>query len=75
MHEDYGTDDFLWLLERGGGDTIEVELEDATFLLPAAVFDNREDHTSFLRSDPASWDAADVEALHADLVKVFAELE
>ena len=33
------------------------------------------DHTSFLRGDPASWDAADVEALHADLVEVFAELE
>ncbi len=75
MHEDYGTDDFRWLLERGGGDTIEVELTDATFLVPAAVFDNRDDHTSFLRADPAAWDRSSVERLHAELVDVFATLE
>ena len=75
MHEDYGTDDFLWLLERGGGDTIEVELDDATFLLPAAVFDNRIDLTSFLRSEPDSWDPDQVAALHQALVESFEALE
>lgn len=75
MHEEYGTDDFQWLLERGGGDTIEVELEDATFLIPAAVFDNRDDHTSFLRADPAEWDPNQVSALHTALVESFGALE
>ena len=75
MHEEYGSDDFSWLLERGGGDTIEVELDNATFLLPAARFDNRVDHTSFLRADPADWDTAKVDALHAALAEAFAALE
>lgn len=75
MHEEYGSDDFGWLLERGGGDTIEVELDDATFLLPAARFDNRVDHTSFLRADPEQWDPADVEALHTALVEAIAALD
>lgn len=75
MRSDYGTDDFLWLMERGGGDTIELEFEDATFLLPAAVLDNRDDHTSFLRADPEEWDPDAVDALHRELRAVFADLE
>jgi hypothetical protein len=75
MHEEYGMDDFHWLLERGGGDTIEVELDDATYVLPAAVFDNRDDHTTFLRADPGDWDEARVAALHAELVMAFADLQ
>lgn len=75
MHEEYGSDDFGWLLQRGGGDTIEVELDDATFLLPAARFDNREDHTSFLRADESEWDPSMVAELHKALVGAFAALE
>ncbi len=74
MHEEYGSDDFMWLLERGGGDTIEVETEDATYLLPAAVFDNRVDHTSFLRDDPSTWDPGAVDKLHAELRSAFSTL-
>jgi hypothetical protein len=75
MHEEYGGDDFRWLLERGGGDTIEIELDDATFLIPAAVFDNREDHTTFLRNDPSEWDPERVAELHAGLADVFEALQ
>ncbi len=75
MRNDYGTDDFLWLMERGGGDTIELEFDDATFMVPAAVFDNRVDHTSFLRADPSEWDPDAVDALHRELRAVFADLE
>ena len=74
MHEEYGMDDFRWLLERGGGDTIEVELDDANYLLPAAVFDNRDDHTTFLRADPIEWDPDRIATLHAALTRAFAEL-
>ena len=75
MRGDYGVDDFLWLMELGGGHAIEVEVEDATFTIPAAVFDNRTDHTSFLRADPSEWDPGAVEELHTALRDSFAELE
>ncbi len=71
MRADYGVDDFLWLLEDGGGDAIEVTTADGTFRLPAAVFDNRTDHTSFLRADPDDWDPEQVRRLHGALVEVF----
>lgn len=74
MRRDYGVDDFLWLLERGGGSAIEVATSDGTFRLPAAVFDNRIDHTSFLRSDEADWDPELVNQLHTALVETFAGL-
>lgn len=74
MLGDYGVDDFPWMLKRGGGATIDVEVGDATYHLPAAVFDNRIDHTSFLRADHADWDAGKVDALHPELVGAFANL-
>jgi hypothetical protein len=74
MRADYGVDDFLWLLERGGGHAVEVTTEKDTYRLPAAVFDNRIDHTSFLRADQDQWDPELVDTLHAALVKTFADL-
>jgi hypothetical protein len=74
MRGDYGVDDFLWLLERGGGDTIEVDHPEGTFRIPAAVFDNRTDHTSFLRADPSDWDPEQVAELHTALEHAFATL-
>lgn len=72
MREDYGSDDFLWLLDEGGGSAIEVETGAGRLTVPAAVFDNRVDRTSFLRADPAEWDAAAVIGLHDRLVEAFA---
>jgi len=74
MREDYGIDDFRWLLERGGGGVIEIDVGGATYTLPAAVFDNRIDHTSFLRADLSQWDPGQVEELHTALTSSFAEL-
>ncbi|MEN8239148.1 MAG: hypothetical protein ABFR53_08105 [Actinomycetota bacterium] len=74
MRGDYGVDDFLWLLERGGGDAIEVDAHGASFTLPAAIFDNRIDQTSFLRSDQSDWDPGLVEQLHTALTNSFADL-
>lgn len=74
MLGDYGVDDFRWLLDRGTGATIDVENEHATYHLPAAVFDNRIDRTSFLRGDHASWDPSEVAALHAALTEAFEDL-
>ena len=74
MRENYGVDDFPWLLEAGGGEAIDVAAGDHRYSLPAAVFDNRVDHTSFLRDDPGEWDPADVERLHAELTQVFGRL-
>ena len=74
MRGDYGVDDFLWLLERGGGTAIDVDTRDGAFTIPGAVFDNRIDHTSFLRADPSEWDPRLVEELHASLTGSFADL-
>ena len=71
MLENYGTDDFLWMLDEG---SLEVESGTGRFRVPGAVFDNRVDRTSFLRDDPEKWDAAAVRDLHAALVGVFAQL-
>jgi len=64
MRLEYGTDDFFWLLERGGGRCIPVVAGSRRMLLPAAVFDNREDKTSFLRDDSATWPPDAVRELH-----------
>jgi hypothetical protein len=75
MRGDYGVDDFLWLLERGGGRIIKVDAGDATVAIPSTIFDNRTDHTSFLRADQSEWDPGLVRALHVALTSAFAQLQ
>ena len=68
MLGDYGTDDMSWLLANSGRtDTVKVETRGAVHYLPAVRFDNRDDKTSFVRADPATWDAKKVATLHAGL--------
>jgi hypothetical protein len=74
MRGEYGSDDFHWLLGQGGGSTITVEAGMGTHDLPAAVFDNRIDHTSFLRADHDEWDPGQVDALRTELRRTFATL-
>lgn len=74
MLGDYGVDDFLWLLDRGGGNTIDVQRGNGVLAIPAAVFDNRVDHTSFLRADHSEWDPELVEELHTALISGFGAL-
>lgn len=71
MRGDYGTDDLLHLLEAGSGDAVEIRRGGHRYRLPTAVFDNRVDHTSFLRGDPATWDSRAVAALHQALQTAF----
>jgi hypothetical protein len=74
MRGDYGVDDFLWLMERGGGAAVDVEADTGVFTIPAAIFDNRVDHTSFLRADHTEWDPDRVAELHSALVDSFGAL-
>ena len=75
MLNDYGCDDIAWLMESAGKpDTIEVERVDRNFQVPAAVFDNRGDLTSFLRAEPADWPAGRLEALRERLESSFSRL-
>ena len=74
MRNNYGIDDISWLLEEGGGDRLAVEVGDSRYTIPAAVFDNRVDHTSFLRAEPEEWDPAAVQRLHTELKTLFAQL-
>lgn len=75
MHEEYGKDDLLWLLDKGGGDTVVVVRGGSVYGLPTAVFDNREDHTSFLRGPVESWPDDAVARLHGELRAAFAMLD
>lgn len=74
MLGEYGSDDLPWLIEQGGGDSVVVETEGGPRKIPAAMFDNRIDHTSFLRADPDEWPAADVGVLHTELRSAFDRL-
>ncbi len=74
MRAEYGTDDLLWLLEQGNGRHVPVDTAGGRIPVPAAVFDNRTDRTSFLRQDPRSWPPEDVAALHRQLQGIFGSL-
>jgi len=74
MLGDYGSDDLPWLIERGGGVAVWVEGDGPAEQIPVAVFDNRSDHTSFLREDPDRWPVAAISALHSELGAAFGRL-
>jgi hypothetical protein len=74
MRGDYGMDDLLWLVAKGGGDEIVVDKEGRAYRLPTAVFDNRVDHTSFLRADPQAWPPDAVNRLHGELAAALSTL-
>ena len=74
MLGDYGSDDLPWLIEQAGGGTVTIESGGATRSLPVAVFDNRSDHTSFLREDADLWSPGEVADLHAELTAAFKPL-
>ena len=79
----YGCDDMAWLLEqsdRPGTIRVERVLQEGdrhtthSFHLPVARFDNRQDLTTFVREDRASWNPADVAKLHGGLKAAFGSL-
>jgi len=79
----YGCDDMAWLLEqsdRPGTIRVERVLQAGdrhtthSFHLPVARFDNRQDLTTFVREDRASWNPADVAKLHGGLKAAFGSL-
>ena len=79
----YGCDDMAWLLEqsdRPGTIRVERVLQEGdrhttrTFHLPVARFDNRQDLTTFVREDRASWNPAEVAKLHGGLKAAFGSL-
>jgi len=72
MLEDYGEDDFLWMMSSE--DCVRVESEGRSHVLPASVFDNRGDFTSFLREDPADWADENVVNLQARLAEAFGRI-
>ena len=72
MLADYGGDDAVWLMNsatRPG--TIDVGSDSKNYQVPAAIFDNRGDLTSFLRAEPESWGIEDLTALRVRLEEAF----
>jgi hypothetical protein len=74
MLGEYGSDDLPWLIEQAGGAAVRIGTGDTATVIPTAVFDNRTDHTSFLRTDPELWSRDQVEALHEELRRAFDRL-
>lgn len=74
MRNDYGTDDLMWLLAEGSGSYIFIDKAGTRFGVPTAVFDNRDDLTSFLRSEPNEWSSFKLRQLHRELVNATAGL-
>jgi hypothetical protein len=74
MRNDYGTDDLMWLLAEGGGSAIVIENGERRFVIPAGVFDNRDDFTSFLRAEEATWSPFELRQLHRELINATAGL-
>jgi hypothetical protein len=76
MLGEYGCDDMAYLIETSGKKGhVQVKAHGKTFDLPVARFDNRQDKTSFVRDDAASWKSADVKALHDGLAGALTELQ
>ena len=68
MRHDYGVDDIAYLVSASPEPgTIAVPSGDDIHLLPFARFDNRVDHTSFLRGDPAGWPTDSIAILRTGL--------
>ncbi len=75
MRQDYGCDDMHWLIRQSDRpNTVKIEAHGRTWYLPVAVFDNREDKTTFVRDDPSTWPQAKIQALHQGLVGAFRDL-
>ncbi len=75
MSEDYGTDDMSWLLRNARiPGTLTVPGPGRVFDVPAVVFDNRDDLTSFLRDDPSQWPGEALERLHRRLSETMQRL-
>jgi hypothetical protein len=72
MRAEYGVDDIAWLLDVSEvAGTVTVRAQGAAYHLPVARFDNRVDHTSFLRAEESGWPSGDIDVLHHQLVDVF----
>lgn len=75
MRSEYAADDIAWLLDHADrSGCITVSAQGRRFHLPTVRFDNRSDHTSFLRDDPGQWSRDSVTRLHAELRAAFDDL-
>jgi hypothetical protein len=76
LQQEYGCDDFVWLLDQAEQPgTVAVKTAERTFHVPAARFDNRVDHTSFLRTEPETWPPGAVAELHTALSRALGSLK
>ncbi|GIQ87554.1 hypothetical protein KIPB_009611 [Kipferlia bialata] len=76
MKGDYGCDDFEHLLKTSGTpNCLKLTKADGTeFLVPAAMFDNRNDLTTPFRQPEEEWAAEDVEKMSAAMKEAFGRL-
>ncbi len=75
LRHDYASDDIAWLLDHADrSGHITLSARGRRHQMPTVRFDNRADHTSFLRADPDTWPPGRVAALHQRLTAAFGSL-
>ncbi|NGX56064.1 MAG: hypothetical protein K1060chlam5_00298 [Candidatus Anoxychlamydiales bacterium] len=75
MYNDYGCDDFNYLLSTSKyPNTITINAHSKRFYLPATRLDNRDDKTTFVRSDKTLWSSKDISDLETSLKDAFKPL-
>lgn len=73
MYKEYGTDDMEYLIQKSDRPGyIKVERPEKTYYVPIERFDNREDRTTFVRSE--KWDPEAEKTLYDALSTAFIEL-
>lgn len=75
MYGDYGVCDLKYLIEQSAQpNTVAVQKQNRTFVLPVGCFDNRSDRTSFIRQEQSQWSDAATAALVDGLGDAFDQL-
>lgn len=76
MIKEYGVDDIFWLKKVSErSNTVTITKGSKKFFIPVGIFDNRSDRTTFLRSDPRSWDKNKLEEIKQALKSTFDLIE
>ena len=71
MLNDYGCDDMEYLIETSEvKDTVTVKKNGNVYHIPVAILDNRDDKTTYFRSEPSTWSDDRIKQFTLEVKKV-----
>ena len=71
MLNDYGCDDMEYLIETSEvKDTVTVKKNGNVYHIPVAILDNRDDKTTYFRSEPSTWSDDKIKQFTLEVKKV-----